>query len=284
MEVIDTITKMSEFVDKARKEGRKTGFIPTMGALHEGHLSLIHEAKKENDLIVISVFVNPTQFGPGEDFEGYPRDLKRDRDLASGAGCDIIFTPGVKEMYPEGYSTYVDVEGLTENLCGASRPGHFRGVMTVVAKLFWIVRPDIAYFGQKDLQQAIVVKRMVRDLNMPVKIKTMPTIRHTDGLAMSSRNAYLSGEERTRALVLYQALKKAGEMAAQGEKDPKKLIKTMKSLVEAVPGAKIEYASIVDMDSLKDAKEISGNVMAALAVKIGRTRLIDNVILKGSVS
>ena len=279
VKAIDSIQKMSTHIRIMKKEGKTIGFVPTMGYLHEGHLSLVRTAKKHTDVVVVSIFVNPAQFGPNEDYEKYPRALKRDEELAGGAGADIIFYPSVKDIYPQGYSTYVDVEGLTENLCGVSRPGHFRGVTTIVAKLFGIVKPDIAYFGQKDAQQAVVIKKMAEDLNMGIDVKVLPTIREKDGLAMSSRNAYLSKSERIDALVLYQALKKSQELIETGENDAKKISSMINEMVSAKPNAKIDYISIVDAKTLKDASVISGEVLIALAVFIGKTRLIDNIII-----
>lgn len=281
MKVVDTIPRMSTLVKIFKKEGKSISLVPTMGYLHEGHLSLVRAAKKHTDVVIMSIFVNPIQFGPKEDFEKYPRDLKRDEQLATSAGADIIFSPPVKDMYPAGYSTYVNVEGLTDTLCGSSRPGHFKGVTTVVAKLFEIVRPDIAYFGQKDAQQAIVVKKMAHDLNMAVEIKIMPIVREPDGLAMSSRNVHLSADERKDALVLREALKKAEDAVEAGERDPKKVIKMMQESIKKAPSAKIDYISIVDAHNLKEMKAISGEALVALAVFIGKTRLIDNIILKG---
>jgi pantoate--beta-alanine ligase len=281
MKVVDTISRMSTLVKIFKKEGKSISLIPTMGYLHEGHLSLARAAKKHTDVTIMSIFVNPLQFGPKEDFEKYPRDIKRDEELAANAGVDIVFSPSVKDMYPAGYSTYVDVEDLTEMLCGASRPEHFKGVTTVVAKLFQIVRPDIAYFGQKDAQQAIVIKKMAEDLNMGIEVKIMPIIRESDGLAMSSRNIYLSTDERKDAIVLNQALKKAEALIKSGERDPKKIVKIMEEMIGAVPAVKIDYAAMVDTKDLKKVKTISGEVLIALAAFIGKTRLIDNVIVKG---
>jgi pantoate--beta-alanine ligase len=280
MKVIDTISRMSTLIKILKKEGKSIGFVPTMGYLHEGHTSLVRTAKKHTDVVVMSIFVNPIQFGRDEDFDKYPRDLKRDEELARVAGADIIFYPSLKEMYPDGYSTYVDVEGLTEGLCGASRPGHFRGVTTVVMKLFWIVKPDVAYFGQKDAQQAFVIKKMVQDLNIDVEIKVLPTVREKDGLAMSSRNSYLSPEERKDATVLYQSLKKAESMVESGEHDARKIIRAIEEMIKSKPRLKIEYISIVDTKKLKPVSTVSGEVLIAIAVYVGKTRLIDNIILK----
>ncbi len=281
MKVVDTIPRMSTLVKIFKKEGKSISLVPTMGYLHEGHLSLVRAAKKHTDVVVMTIFVNPLQFGPKEDFEKYPRDLKRDEELATGAGADIIFSPSVKDMYPAGYATFVNVDRLTDTLCGPARPGHFKGVTTVVAKLFEIVRPDIAYFGQKDAQQAIVIKKMADDLNMGIEIKVMPIIREPDGLAMSSRNIYLSAGERKEALVLHESLKRAGEMVKSGERDSKKIIKAMQELIKGVPTAKIDYISIVDTVNLKEIKTIAGEILIAVAVFIGKTRLIDNSLMKG---
>lgn len=279
MKTIDNIPRMSIFSRMVKKEGKTVGFVPTMGYLHEGHLSLARTAKKLNDIVVMSIFVNPIQFGPNEDFNSYPRDLKRDEELAASAGVDVIFYPSAKEMYPEGYATYVDVEGLAENMCGASRPGHFRGVATVVAKLFNIVRPDIAYFGQKDAQQVAVIKKMAKDLNIDTAIKVMPIVREPDGLAMSSRNKYLSPEERKDAAVLYRSLLDARSLVEGGERDPGKVARVIEVAIKAKSSARIDYISIVDPETLKDVDDISAAALIALAVFVGKTRLIDNIIV-----
>lgn len=281
MKLVDNISRISTLARMYKKEGRIIGFVPTMGALHEGHLSLIRTAKKHTDVVVVSIFVNPIQFGQDEDFDKYPRDIKRDEELARTAGADIIFYPPANQMYPAGYSTYVNVEGLADTLCGASRPCHFKGVTTVVAKLFCMVKPDIAYFGQKDAQQAILIKKMVEDLNMGVEIKVLPTIREDDGLAMSSRNAYLSKEERQEAVVLYRSLEKADNMMKHGERESKKIIKAITEMIRESPDAKIDYVSIVDTKNLKNVDRISQEALIAIAVYIGKTRLIDNIIVKG---
>lgn len=280
MKVVDSISRMSTLVKILKKEGKSVGFVPTMGYLHEGHLSLVRTAKKHTDIVMMSIFVNPIQFGPGEDIDKYPRDFKHDEQMAQSAGVDVLFYPLAKDMYPAGYSTYVNVESLTENLCGRSRPGHFKGVATVVAKLFGIVKPDIAYFGQKDAQQAIIIKKMVEDLNMGVEIKVLPTMREADGLAMSSRNTYLSSSEREDAAVLHQSLEKAEYLIKKGERDVKKVIKAIESSIKEKPSTKIDYISIVDAKNLKDVDVITGEVLIALAVFVGKTRLIDNIILK----
>jgi len=280
MNIVDSVSRMSTLAKITKKDGKSIGFVPTMGYLHEGHLSLARTAKKHTDTVVMSIFVNPIQFAPGEDFEKYPRDLKRDEELAGSAGVDIIFYPSAGEMYPPDYSTYVTVEGLSDVLCGASRPGHFKGVATVVAKLFGIVKPDIAYFGQKDAQQAIIIKRMAEDLNMGVDIKIIPTVREASGLAMSSRNAYLSFAEKDEALALSLSLKRAELLIREGERSPKKIISAMKDMISRNPGVRIDYISIVDASKLKDVSTISGEVLVALAAFVGKTRLIDNVTIK----
>lgn len=279
MQIIDSISKMSTLARIIKKDGKTIGFVPTMGYLHEGHMSLVRTAKKHTDVVVMSIFVNPIQFAPGEDFEKYPRDFKRDESLARDAGVDIILYPSEGQMYPAGHSTYVNVEGLTDLLCGASRPEHFRGVTTVVAKLFGIVKPDMAYFGQKDAQQAIVIKKMVEDLDMDIDLKILPTVREKDGLAMSSRNSSLSKEEREDAPILYEALKKAELLVGGGETDPKRIIKAMKDMISEKKNAKVDYVSIVDTERLKSVDTISGEVLLALAAFIGKTRLIDNIIV-----
>lgn len=281
MKTIDSISRMSTFVKMMKKEGKSIGFVPTMGYLHDGHMSLVKVAKKHTDVVVMSIFINPLQFGPKEDFEKYPRDLRHDEELAREAGVDVIFYPSLKDMYPEGYATYVTVEKLTDTLCGESRPGHFKGVATVVTKLFNIVKPNVAYFGQKDMQQALIMKKMVADLNMDVDVKIMPIMREKDGLAMSSRNMYLSEAERKDAIILYQSLKLAENMAKQGERDARKILKAMEDMIKQKPAAKIDYIKAVDTKELRDAKHVSGEVMIALAVFFGHTRLIDNIIIAG---
>lgn len=270
---------MYTFVKMMKKEGKSIGFVPTMGYLHEGHMSLVKTAKKHTDVVVMSIFVNPKQFGPKEDFEKYPRDLKRDEELARGAGVDVIFYPSVEDMYPQGYATYVSVERLTDALCGESRPGHFKGVATILTKLFNIVKPDVAYFGQKDIQQALMIKKMTQDLNMGIEIKITPIVREKDGLAMSSRNMYLSETERKDASILCQSLKQAESLIKQGERDAKKIIKIIEDMIRQRPAAKIDYVRVVETKELKDIKAISGEVIIALAAFFGQTRLIDNTIV-----
>lgn len=278
--IIETVKELREYLAGQRAAGKTVGLVPTMGFLHEGHLSLIREAKAENDVVVVSDFVNPTQFGPNEDFESYPRNIERDTELALSAGADVIFYPSVSEMYPPESSTYVEVEGnITRVLCGASRPTHFRGVTTVVNKLFNIVEPNKAYFGQKDAQQVAVLTKMVKDLHMDIELIICPIVREPDGLAMSSRNTYLSAEERKQAVILNQALKKAKNAFANGEKDVEKLTEIITDKINEMPLAVIDYVSILDFPSLKPIITIEKDALAAVAVKFGKTRLIDNEIL-----
>lgn len=279
MKVYRSASSLTKKVFEMKKHGETIGLVPTMGSLHEGHMSIIRKAKKDTDRVIVSIFVNPSQFGPKEDFKKYPRAIKRDLALCGREGVDIIFTPEAGQMYPDGYATYVNVERISDVLCGASRPGHFRGVNTVVAKLFNITMPDVAYFGQKDAQQAIIIKKMAKDLNMSVKIKVMPIVREKDGLAMSSRNVYLDRKERNRSQSIYKSLKSAKELFNSGEKDSKKIINKIKRVIDNQPGTKIDYVAIVDTKDLKDIKRISGEALVAVAVWIGRTRLIDNIML-----
>lgn len=271
---------MQSWSKQIQRRRKTIGFVPTMGYLHEGHLSLMRKARKENDYLVISIFVNPTQFGPREDFKRYPRNFSRDKELSKSCGVDVIFYPRAKDMYPQGYKTYVKVEDLSNLLCGASRPGHFRGVSTVVLKLFNIVQPDAAYFGRKDAQQAIVVEKMVKDLNLPLKIKTLPTIREKEGLALSSRNTYLNKQQRKDAIILYKSLQTAVGMIQSGYKDPRKIIAQMRKMIKSRRGARIEYIRIVDISNLTEVKKIKGRCLIAVAVFFGKTRLIDNVIIR----
>jgi pantoate--beta-alanine ligase len=278
--IVKGILQMQRVAEEARRRGQKIGFVPTMGYLHEGHLSLIRQTRQLAQLVVVSIFVNPTQFGPQEDYQSYPRDLSKDTELCRGAGCDILFVPSVQEMYPPGYCTYVEVEGLTETLCGASRPHHFRGVTTVVTKLFNIVKPHLALFGQKDAQQALVIRRMVRDLNQDVEIIIGPTIRESDGLAMSSRNEYLTPQQRAEASLLYRALEWARTQIVGGERQAESLIRGMTQMIEEGETAEIDYVSIVDAQRLQSLKRLEGEVLIALAVRFGRARLIDNVLVQ----
>lgn len=281
MQTISEISALRNMVIEARKNGKSIGFVPTMGFLHKGHRSLMIRARQENDLVIASVFVNPTQFGPNEDFESYPRNPEADSALMEEAGVDVAFFPSVDTLYPEGYETYVNLEGeLTHGLCGASRPGHFKGVTTIVAKLFNLVQPDRAYFGQKDAQQVAVIRRMVRDLNMPVEVVACPIVRESDGLALSSRNTYLNSHERQDALVLSKALKAAEVAVVGGERSAAAVVSNIRQMIAAVPFTAADYVEIVDANSLKPLETLQGNVLIALAVKIGRTRLIDNCILE----
>ncbi len=279
MKVVRDAAAMRALSEERRLRGDRIGFVPTMGALHEGHLSLVRLARSGATCVVVSIFVNPTQFGPGEDFELYPRDVERDCDLLDEVGCDLVFAPTVEGMYPEGHRTEVSVTGLSDRLCGRFRPGHFNGVATVVLKLFNVVRPDFAVFGQKDVQQLIVIRRMVEDLDLGVEIVAGPTIRETDGLAASSRNLYLSGTERRQATCLHRALRQAETLFRSGERRAGVLVDEMRRIIEAEPSAKPEYVSIVDPSSLEDLDMISRDALAVLAVRVGRTRLIDNVRL-----
>lgn len=276
MQVINTIVEMRKL---RRQLSEPVGFVPTMGYFHEGHLSLVRQARKENPTVVVSIFVNPTQFGPGEDFQDYPRDLNHDLELLEREKVDIVFVPSEEEMYPRDFNSWVDVEKVTERLEGASRPGHFRGVATICAKLFNIIQPTRAYFGQKDAQQAIVIKKMVADLNMNLEIVVVPTVRESNGLAMSSRNTYLNPEERQAATVLFKALSLARELWHGGEKDADKIRHQMTSLIQKEPLAKIDYVSIADANTMEELKKIDRPAIVFLAIRIGKTRLIDNVIL-----
>jgi len=277
MKIIDKIDAMK----KLRRElAESVGFVPTMGYLHEGHLSLVRRARAENPSVVVSIFVNPTQFGPQEDFDSYPRDTKRDLALLQKEGTDVVFMPSVADMYPRQFSSWVEVGKVTERLEGASRPGHFKGVTTVCAKLFNIVQPTRAYFGQKDAQQAVVIKKVVADLNMNLEIITVPTVREPDGLAMSSRNTYLDAEERRAATVLYQALGLAQKLWSQGEKDAHRLRQEMINLIQKQPLAHVDYVSVANAETLDELDMVNPPALVSLAVKIGKTRLIDNIILQ----
>ncbi len=281
MQIFRTITDMRAASRAARREGKRVGFVPTMGALHEGHLSLVRAAKSQCDVVVASIFVNPLQFGPKEDLAKYPRDFDRDCELLKKEGVDFLFAPPVEEMYPAGAVTHVTVEGLTDRLCGRSRPGHFRGVTTVVAKLFHIVEPDVAFFGQKDAAQLAIIRQMVRDLNFAVEIEACPIVREPDGLAMSSRNAYLNPEERKAALALYRALKRLQELFDQGERNAARLIEAGKAAFTGEEVARLDYLEIVDSDSLESLAEVKRTALAAVAGFVGTTRLIDNLMLLG---
>lgn len=279
LKVIETVAEMRALVSDAKRAGKVVGFVPTMGALHEGHLSLMHEAKQSCDLVIVSIFVNPTQFGPSEDFGAYPRTWAEDLAACGSAGVDVVFHPAVREMYPDGWGAWVQVEGVTDKLCGKSRPTHFRGVATVVTKLFNIVQPDKAIFGQKDAQQVIVLKKMVRDLNMPVEIVMAPIVREAGGLAKSSRNVYLSPEQRKAAVVLSQSLAMAKAMTDAGERSCKAVKAAVSECIQSTPLAEIDYVEIYSFPELAEIDSIEQDVLLAVAVKFGSTRLIDNVIL-----
>jgi len=276
MNVVNTIAEMRVL---RRQLAETVGFVPTMGFLHEGHLSLVRQARDENASVIVSIFVNPTQFGPSEDFEQYPRDTERDLAFLAGEGTDVVFMPSAAEMYPERFDSWVEVGELTRRLEGAIRPGHFRGVTTVVAKLFNIVQPTRAYFGQKDTQQAAVIRKMTADLDMNLEVITLPTVREPDGLAMSSRNTYLDPEQRRAATVLYRALSLARELWTQGESDAGQIRREMAELIQQEPLATIDYISVADNETLEEMDRVEPPALVSLAVKIGSTRLIDNVFL-----
>ncbi len=276
MEIISDISTMQQRCLAERRKGRRISFVPTMGYLHQGHLSLLSEGKRRGDLLVLSIFVNPTQFGQGEDLDKYPQDMPRDAQLARDLGVDLLFTPNKQDIYPVGYATYVNVEGLTDNLCGANRPGHFRGVTTVVAKLFNIVQPDVALFGRKDFQQLAVIRRMTCDLNLPVEIVGMPIVREADGLAMSSRNIYLSADQRRQGVALIDAIRLVKKELNQGQSDAATLISLVEGRIGQEPEASIDYVQICHADTLQDMDRVTGDSVLLLAVKVGSTRLIDN--------
>ncbi len=280
MIVSRSIRGIRRIIQAVKKKGQVIGFVPTMGALHEGHLSLVRAARKQTDYVVVSIFVNPTQFGSGEDFRKYPRTFSYDKELLEKERVNLLFYPDVKTMYTEDFSTYVEEISLSKYLCGKSRPGHFRGVCTVVAKLFNIIQPDVAYFGQKDYQQAQIIKRMVADLNFPIRIKVMPIVRHKDGLAMSSRNQYLASNERKVAPVLFEALSLGKRLIKEGHKDASFIKEKMvEHIKKKCRSARIDYVSVVDHKKLVDVKVVKGKVLLALAVYIGRARLIDNMLV-----
>jgi pantoate--beta-alanine ligase len=279
MKICATIAEMRIARQGMPRQGCRLGFVPTMGALHEGHLSLVRAAKAQCDVVAVSIFVNPAQFGPQEDFSKYPRNFERDCELLEKEGADFLFAPTVEEMYPQGVVTYVMVEGLSDKLCGKSRPGHFRGVTTVVSKLFHIVEPDLAFFGQKDAAQVAIIRRMVRDLNMPVQIVGCPIVREVDGLAKSSRNAYLDPGQRKAALVLYRALMQVRDLFEHGEGEAAKLIEVGKQVFAEEPSVRLDYLEIVDPDALDPVVEVGAPALVAVAGFVGATRLIDNVVL-----
>jgi pantoate--beta-alanine ligase len=280
MKICKTIVEMRATSRLVHREEKRLGFVPTMGALHEGHLSLVRAAKAKSDVVAVCIFVNPLQFGPNEDLAKYPRTFERDRELLEKEAVDILFAPTPEEMYPSGAVTYVTVEGLSEKLCGKSRPGHFRGVTTVVAKLFHIVEPDLAFFGQKDAAQAAIIRRMVRDLNLPVEIVVCPIVRELDGLAMSSRNAYLSPQERKSALVLNRSLTKVKNHFDQGERRVANLTDAGKQVLSQEPTVCLDYFEIVDPATLEPMQQLTSSALVAVAAFVGNTRLIDNVLLK----
>jgi pantoate--beta-alanine ligase len=281
MEIINRRQRMSSVVRKVRRDQDRTvGLVPTMGALHDGHLSLVREARRMCDVVVVSIFVNPAQFGPAEDFASYPRDLTKDTALLTDYNVDYIYAPPPEEIYPKGFSTFVTVEGLSDPLEGTSRPGHFRGVATVVTILLNTVRPDFAFFGQKDAQQVLVVKRLVRDLSFPTEVVVLPIVREESGLAMSSRNAYLNQEEHKAAQCLYQALSRAKDAHAAGERNASRLAETVRTTIEREPLARVDYVNVSDADTLEKVDKIDDRaVLIAVAAKIGKTRLIDNIVL-----
>ena len=282
MKVLRTVKEIQEYTAQLKKEGKTIGLVPTMGALHEGHLTLMRTARAACDIVIASVFVNPTQFGPNEDFDAYPRQFEADCEKLETVPVDAVFHPEPKEMYPEGYATYVNVEGsITNKLCGAQRPGHFRGVATVVTKLINLARADKAFFGQKDAQQVVVIKRFVKDLHIPVEINMVPICREESGLARSSRNAYLSAEEKEAALVLSRSLRKAQEALAGGEKSVEALKAVVRAELESEPMSVIDYVEIFSFPDLNPMETLNEQALLAIAVKIGKTRLIDNVILEG---
>ncbi|OPY18220.1 MAG: Pantothenate synthetase [Syntrophus sp. PtaB.Bin075] len=276
MKIIHAVHEMQDYSEALRKAGRRIAFVPTMGYFHEGHLDLMREGRKRSDCLVVSIYVNPTQFGASEDLEKYPRNFDRDSQLAEEVGVDVIFFPSNAEMYPVNYQTYVTVEEVTKNLCGLSRPGHFRGVATVCAKLFNMVKPHAAIFGKKDFQQLVTIKRMVADLNMDLEIVGMPTTREKDGLAMSSRNVYLSPEERESALCLSRSLLMARERYDQGERDAGRILQSIKAYIESVPSTRIDYLKICSTTTMQDVQSLDQESVLALALFVGSTRLIDN--------
>ena len=280
MEIIKTVKEMEEFSSRSRQAGKTIAFVPTMGYFHEGHLNLMREARKRGDLLIISLFVNPTQFGPSEDFKNYPRDFERDRKMAEGVGVDILFAPEASDMYPSNHQTIVRVEKVTQNLCGRSRPTHFQGVTTVVLMLFEIVMPHVAIFGEKDYQQLVAIQQMARDLHMSVEVLGMPTVREVDGLAMSSRNTYLLPHERKAALSLYRSLQKAKELLKQGERKADRILLEMCGILQSEPLVRIDYVQICDAHTLEDVVRIEGDVVVALAAYLGKTRLIDNLVYR----
>jgi pantoate--beta-alanine ligase len=281
MLILTSAAEVTAVSKEAHRAGKRVGFVPTMGALHEGHLSLVRTARSQADVVIASVFVNPTQFGPNEDFSKYPRNAEKDAAMLAAEKTDYLFLPSVEEMYPSGATTWVEVEGLSEKLDGRSRPGHFRGVTTVVAKLFNIVQPDFAFFGQKDAAQVAIINKMVRDLNFDVRIIVCPIVREVDGLAMSSRNAYLNPEQRKQALVLYRSLMRVQTLADQGESSAARLKVAGEQVMAEEPAVRLDYFEIVNRDTLDPVDDISGGALVAVAAYVGSTRLIDNIVLTG---
>ena len=281
MNILRSVAEMKAFSRERRAAGATIGLVPTMGYLHEGHLSLVRGCRANADLTVVSIFVNPTQFGPKEDLRSYPRDLERDVKMLEREGADVVFVPPEDAIYPAGYGTFVEVQGLQDKLCGRSRPGHFRGVCTIVLKLFNIVRPDVAFFGWKDAQQLIILQKMARDLDLDVRVEGLPLVRDVDGLALSSRNSYLSAEERRAALVLSKGLREAEAMIRAGEKNARPIIAKLINTMGREPLARIDYLEIVSMDDFAPLERIDGDALVALAVHIGKTRLIDNIRISG---
>jgi len=279
MKTVTTISEMQSFAESLRREGKRIGFVPTMGFLHEGHLSLMRKAREECDVVVVSIFVNPTQFGPREDLDRYPRDAEGDRKKCGSAGVDVLFMPEAKDMYPEKPTVYVTVLGISDILEGAARPGHFRGVATVVAKLFNLVKPHRAYFGQKDFQQCVVLERMVAGLNMNVEVVVLPTVREADGLAMSSRNSYLNAEERRAAAVLFKALTTARDLFRAGATEPEKLKKKMQAVLREEKHIEVDYIEVADPETLAPLESASSRMVLLVAARLGATRLIDNLLV-----
>ena len=279
MRTIKDLAKLRKLLGAARKSGKNIGFVPTMGYFHEGHLSLMRQAKKDNDICVVSIYVNPKQFGPTEDLAAYPRNFKRDSSMARKENVDILFVPPDNDLYPHGYLTYIDVEKISGILCGACRTGHFRGVATIVAKLLNMVQPDRMYLGAKDAQQVAVLRTMVHDLNFPTQIRVMGTVREPDGLAMSSRNVYLTPSERQQAVILFQALEAARQKIRTGEKSAAKVTRLVKDMIAAKTNGRVQYVACVDLHTLEPLKRLEGDILIAVAVFFGKTRLIDNIVL-----
>jgi pantoate--beta-alanine ligase len=280
MRTISEPSAIRRLCDSLRGEGKTIGLVPTMGFLHDGHLSLMRRARADNDVLAVSIFVNPTQFGPGEDFDSYPRDLQGDLRKVEAVGGDLVFTPSAESIYQPGHRTFVEVGEITEGLCGASRPGHFRGVATVVTKLFNLTKPHRAYFGQKDYQQSVVIRRLVADLNLDLEIVVLPTVRESDGLAMSSRNARLTPAERRAALILYRCLRHAERQVTRGEQQAKVVLDDVRAMIEAEPLARLDYVAVCDPETLRPVERIEGPTLVALAVRFGPTRLIDNILVE----